>query len=104
MSTDSFKAFATKIQEDENLRKEIQAASDEKGISADQLAGIAAGHGYEFTVDDVSSELSDAELEGVAGGMARADVSTSLNTLNTAYKIESYNISGTTFLKLDIWG
>lgn len=70
MGTKSFNAFVAKLQEDESLREEIRAAGTEDGIHVDDLSSIARAHGYEFTVDDVSEELDDAQLDSVAGGGA----------------------------------
>lgn len=105
MSNGSFKAFASQLQQDEALRQEVQDASDQNGIAVETLARIAAGHGFTFTADDVSNELSDAQLEGVAGGLARSlgrmDLTTSLNTSTSFLKIATYDLSGTTYIKID---
>lgn len=103
MSTDSFKAFAAKVQDDPGLRDEIRAASGEKGIAVDALARLAAGHGYEFTVDEVSDELGEAQLEGVAGGLSRTTIpKTLLSSLEGKIEISSFtNLDGTLYIKWD---
>lgn len=106
MSSESFKAFADKLQHDEALQKEVHTAGDQNGIALEKLTNIAAAHGYEFTVEDVSSELEDAQLEGVAGGLARTlgrmDIPSTLSTSQTYFKFQTYNVSGSTYLKIDL--
>lgn len=69
MSNESFKAFMTKVVEDPGLREQLRAAGGDAGVSAQALADFAKGHGYSFTAEDVTGELSDKDLEGVAGGI-----------------------------------
>jgi predicted ribosomally synthesized peptide with nif11-like leader len=74
MSKQSLDAFRAKLAEDETLRQEVSrtfGGSDGRTIaSADQLVAFAKAHGYEFNPDEVqeSVELSDKELDSVAGG------------------------------------
>ncbi len=82
MSTESLKAFLAELESDEALREELKAAGDEHGVPADAVAAAAAARGYEFTVDDISSELEEAELEGVAGGYDLV-----AGKIETAYKM-----------------
>lgn len=74
MSTESFKAFAARLREDPGLQDEVRSASGDEGISVETLAALAEGYGFHFTVEDVSNELSDAQLEGVAGGLGRTTI------------------------------
>ena len=48
MSIDQLKAFLGKVQDDASLRQAVQAAA-----TADDVAQIAAGLGYEFSGDEL---------------------------------------------------
>ena len=67
MSEEQLKAFLEKVQGDTSLQEKIKAAAD-----ADAVAAIAKEAGFSISADDLTtkaqSELSDEELEGVAGG------------------------------------
>ena len=66
MSEEQLKAFLEKLQGDTSLQEKLKAASD-----ADAVVSIAKEEGFSISVDDLKnaqSELSDEELEGVAGG------------------------------------
>ncbi len=66
MSEEQLKAFLEKVQGDTSLQEKLKAAAD-----ADAVAAIAKEAGFSISADDltkVQSELSDEELEGVAGG------------------------------------
>ena len=68
MSVDQLKAFLEKVKADTSLQEKLKAASD-----ADAVVSIAKEEGFSISVDDlknVQSELSDEELEGLAGGTA----------------------------------
>ncbi len=69
MSNQSFRAFMTKVAADPGLREQLRAAGGDTGVSAQALADFAKGQGFSFTVADVTDELSDTDLEGVAGGI-----------------------------------
>ena len=62
MSQEQLKAFLTKVKADSSLQEKLQAAK-----STEDVVGIAKEHGHEFTADKIS-QLSEEELEGVAGG------------------------------------
>ena len=62
MSEEQLKAFLSKAKGDSNLQNKLKAAK-----STEDVVGIAKEHGHEFTSDKFS-QLSDEELEGVAGG------------------------------------
>ena len=70
MNESTYKAFAKKIQEDPELRQRLEAEADENGVPLETVARIAAGEGYEFSVDDAGDELSDEQLDEVSGGAA----------------------------------
>ena len=65
MSEEQLKAFLEKVRGDTSLQEKLKAAAD-----ANAVAGIAKEAGFSISADDLnkSSELSEKELEGVAGG------------------------------------
>ncbi len=91
MSKQAFQEFMAKVAKDAELRREVEAlAKDPQGVPASQLAALAARKGYAFSVEDVSTELSEEELVGVSGGLLPA-----VNVAGKIFpKVES-------FLKLD---
>ena len=70
MSTESANEWILKLQGDEDLRNEVEAA----GFKARQA--VAKEHGFEFTHEEIKNArvqtLSDADLDAVAGGMNTA--------------------------------
>ncbi|WP_115120367.1 Nif11-like leader peptide family natural product precursor [Synechococcus sp. UW105] len=62
MSQEQLKAFLEKVKGDLNLQERLKAAK-----SQDEVASIAKEHGHEFETEHVS-QLSEEELESVAGG------------------------------------
>ena len=72
MSEEQLKAFIAEVQSDASLQEQLQAEG------ADPIA-IAKAAGFTITQQDLlrqASELSDEELEGVAGGGTFADAMT----------------------------
>ena len=66
MSEEQLKAFLEKVKGDTTLQEKLKAASD-----ADAVVAIAKEAGFSISADDLTKdqyELSDEELEGVAGG------------------------------------
>ena len=66
MSEERLKAFLEKIKTDTSLQEKLEAAAD-----ADAVTAIAKEVGFSISADDLKmaqSELSEEELEGVAGG------------------------------------
>ncbi len=66
MSEEQLKAFLEKVKADTSLQEKLKAAAD-----ADAVTAIAKEAGFNVSADDLTkaqSELSDEELEGVAGG------------------------------------
>ena len=66
MSEEQLKAFLENAQGDISLQEKLKAAAD-----ADAVTAIAKEAGFNVSADDLTkaqSELSDEELEGVAGG------------------------------------
>ena len=67
MSRDQLNAFLEKVKADPNLQEKLKAAAD-----SDAVLAIAKDAGFSISADDLKnaqSELSDEELEGVAGGL-----------------------------------
>ena len=62
MSEEQLKAFLEKVKGDSNIQKELKVAK-----SPEDVAGIAKEHGHEFGTEHMQ-ELSEEELESVAGG------------------------------------
>ena len=58
--------FMNQVVDSEELQTRIG-----EGIDSDSLIALGAEHGCEFSVDDLTAgaELSEEELDGVAGGM-----------------------------------
>ena len=67
MSEEQLKAFLAKAKDDTMLQEKLKAAK-----SPEDVVGIAKEHGHEFTADKIT-ELSEEELEGVAGGTCILD-------------------------------
>ena len=65
MSLEQLKAFLAKVKGDSSIQEKLKAAE-----STEDVVGIAKDHGHQFTADKVT-ELSEEELEGLAGGVAR---------------------------------
>ena len=67
MSKESLDQFMNQVADSEELQARI---GDE--IDAETLIALGAEHGCEFTADDLTAgaELSDEELDGVAGGVS----------------------------------
>ena len=66
MSEKQLKAFLEKVQVDTSLQEQLKAAAD-----SDAVLAIVKDAGFSISVDDLTkaqSEISDEELEGVAGG------------------------------------
>ena len=67
MSEEQLKAFLEKVQVDTSLQEKLKAAAD-----VDAVVSIAKEAGFSISADNLKqgqpSELSDEELEGVAGG------------------------------------
>ena len=67
MSEEQLKAFLEKVKADTSLQEKLKAASD-----ADAVVAIAKEAGFSISADDLKkaqSEISEEELEGVAGGV-----------------------------------
>ena len=66
MSEEQLKAFLEAVKADAGLQEKLKAAGD-----ADAVVAIAKAAGFVISADDLKqaqAEVSDEELEGVAGG------------------------------------
>ena len=65
MSEEQLKAFLEAVKADEGLQEKLKAAGD-----ADAVVAIAKAAGFAISADELKaqSEISEEELEGVAGG------------------------------------
>ena len=67
MSKEQLKAFLEKVKGDTSLQEKLKAAADANAVTA-----IAENSGYKISTEDIEkfmSDLTDKELEGVAGGV-----------------------------------
>ena len=62
MSIDQLKAFLEKVKSDTSLQDKLKAAK-----SPEDVVAIAKEHGHDFGTEHIN-QLSEEELEGVAGG------------------------------------
>ena len=72
MSEEQLKAFLEKVKADTSLQEKLKAAGD-----ANAVAAIAKEAGFSISADDLTqaqSELSEEELEGVAGGCVLSNI------------------------------
>ncbi|KZR83595.1 MULTISPECIES: Nif11-like leader peptide family natural product precursor [Prochlorococcus] len=84
MSEEQLKAFIAKVQADTSLQEQLKAEG------ADPVA-IAKAAGFSITTEDLNTQrqtLSDAELEGVAGGACRS----------TSIALSMYECPDTTYI------
>ena len=63
MSEEQLKSFIAKAKDDESIQEKLKAAK-----TPENVVDIAKEHGHEFTAHKIT-ELSEEELEGVAGGV-----------------------------------
>jgi predicted ribosomally synthesized peptide with nif11-like leader len=67
MSEEQLKAFIEKVKANTSLQEKLKAAAD-----SDAVLAIAKEAGFSISADDLKkaqSEISEEELEGVAGGI-----------------------------------
>ena len=77
MSEEQLKAFLEKVQGDTSLREKLKAAAD-----ANAVAAIAENAGYKISsevIEKSMSELTDKELEGLAGGVINQSQNSTVN-------------------------
>ena len=71
MSEEQLKEFLEKVKADTSLQEKLKAAAN-----ADAVVAIAKEAGFSITTEDLKADrqnLSDTELEGVAGGLFDRD-------------------------------
>ena len=90
MSEEQLKAFLEKVKGDTSLQEKLEAAA-----SPEAAIEIAKAAGFAITVEDIQSmqlpvDLSDDELEGLAGGKFNR-ASNPLLLLQNADRISSYS-------------
>lgn len=78
MSKESVVEFMRRVDEDAALREELDRALDDGDSPVASFLAVAGGRGFEFTADEYleavgsgGGELTDRELENVAGGLGR---------------------------------
>ncbi|MBT3264859.1 MAG: Nif11-like leader peptide family natural product precursor [Acidiferrobacteraceae bacterium] len=83
MSKENLEQFINKIAENSQLQSQLGEETD-----TDTLIALGAENGYEFSLEDFqeSTELSDEELDGVAGGRG----SISSNRISQAISKQSW--------------
>ena len=69
MTQEQLNEILVKLEGDRSLQEKLKAA-----VSPEDVMGIAKEYGHEFTVDKIS-QLSEGELEDVAGGHSCVDPS-----------------------------
>jgi len=97
MSKESAGAFLTQVETDATLQQKLQSLGT--GASLEDVLDVAAAQGYNFNSDDLieagrakaetmgagpEGDLSDAELEQVAGGKPELRISRFFITTDTA--------------------
>ena len=90
MSKENLEQFMNQVADSEELQARIGEEMD-----ADAFIALGAEHGCEFTADDLtaSAELSDEELDGVAGGFALEQLGDTSSKLRRVAIIQSGKIS-----------
>ena len=69
MSEEQLKAFLEKLKGDTSLQEKLKAAAD-----ADAVVAIAKAAGFAVSAEELKkaqAEISEEELEGIAGGSTR---------------------------------
>ena len=83
MSEEQLKSFLEKVKADTSLQEKLKAAAN-----PDAVAAIAKDAGFSISADDLKkaqSEISEEELEGVAGG-AGCDPFCTLQNITTGLR------------------
>jgi predicted ribosomally synthesized peptide with nif11-like leader len=103
MSQQALEAFRAKLAQDEALRNEMTRHLSQDGARANasvaDLAAFAKSHGYDISPEEVqrAMELTDEQLETVAGGALNAYSQLSLG--GTSYSVDSFSLN---FAKIDV--
>jgi len=102
MSQQALDAFRAKLAQDEALRNEMTRHLSQEGkrstASVADMAAFAKSHGFDVSPEEVQGamELTDAQLETVAGGALNAY---SQLSLGTSYSVDSFSLN---FSKIEI--
>jgi len=98
MGNDQIDRFYARLAEDEDLQKAYFDAMDRVAVEA--VAGFAADNGFGFSADQLaeawtaaSAELSDEELEGVAGGTGRSVIASRGRAMTMMFKFSQNAIA-----------
>ena len=83
MSEEQLKAFIAKAKDDQSIQDKLKSAK-----SPEDVVGIAKEHGHEFIADELS-QLSEEELEVLAGGYKFTQITPNCNPC-----IESVTVLG----------
>ena len=96
MSRQSFEAFMSTLRKDGSLQKELREKLGDpaQGVSAEGLNKFAASKGYDFKVEEIKGELSEKQLDAVAGGVVNP------LSFSSYYKVES-SLLQTQYIKFD---
>lgn len=93
MSSDEFTRFLGNLGSDQDLQDALKErfGSLTGEIPADDLISFAEDQGYTFSVEDASEELSDEQLEGVAGGVDyfKLEDAQTYETLKIEYSLDT---------------
>ena len=74
MSEEQLKAFIAKAKDDQSIHEKLKAAK-----TPEDVVGIAKEHGHEFATEHMT-QLSEDELEGLAGGYSNLFCADAWNT------------------------
>ena len=69
MKSRVFNDFMQIVAKDTAMREQLRLAGSANGIELGKLAEFAAAKGFPFKVEDITDELSDGQLDKVAGGL-----------------------------------
>jgi predicted ribosomally synthesized peptide with nif11-like leader len=92
MSKENLERFMTQVADSEDLQAKIG-----EEITGDALVALGAAHGCEFSAEDLAAdaELSDQELDGVAGGASFVMYPPLVKQNDTKFR---YQVGNNTFL------
>ena len=95
MSRQSFEAFMGALKKDPALQQELREKIGDpaQGVKSGDLDQFASARGYDFKVEEIKGELSEKQLDAVAGGLS------SLSSMSV-YKLET-SLLGTNYVKFD---
>lgn len=94
MSRANFAKFTADLNADEAFQSAFRDRFGGAGsqIPARELIAFASEHGYAFSLEDASSELTDAELADVAGGTTLDATTTTLDSTTLKLNEPSFTL------------